>query len=191
MSAPAKPKYRTTDWKDCNTALKARGSLLIWLDKDMYWHGSASGKRGRRPKATASKEAHTIYGTEACGNCKERNACTSTTRGRRIAHFKTDLYRDALRTVMEQPQVKPVFGQRKAMVEPVFSHLRGKQGLNRFRRKGMQAVMREFALHALAHNVSRALALLRAFICVFLGQWVAICRAENSFQVWNTKTVTR
>jgi len=50
MSVPAKPKYRTTNWKDYNTALKARGSLLIWLDKDMCWHGSASGKRGRRPK---------------------------------------------------------------------------------------------------------------------------------------------
>ena len=50
MTAPAKPKYRTTNWKDYNTALKARGSLLIWLEKDMRWHGSASGKRGRRPK---------------------------------------------------------------------------------------------------------------------------------------------
>jgi len=50
MSAQAKTKYRTTNWKDYNTALKARGSLLIWLDKDMCWHGSASGKRGRRPK---------------------------------------------------------------------------------------------------------------------------------------------
>jgi hypothetical protein len=30
--------------------LKARGSLLIWLDKDMCWHGSASGERGRREK---------------------------------------------------------------------------------------------------------------------------------------------
>lgn len=47
MSAPAKPKYRTTNWKEYNAALKARGSLLIWLDKDMRWHGSASGKRGR------------------------------------------------------------------------------------------------------------------------------------------------
>jgi hypothetical protein len=36
--------------KDYKTALKARGSLLTWLDKDMRWHGSASGKRGRRPK---------------------------------------------------------------------------------------------------------------------------------------------
>ena len=50
MTAPAKPKYRTTNWKDYNAALKARGSLLIWLDKDMCWHGTASGKRGRTPK---------------------------------------------------------------------------------------------------------------------------------------------
>jgi len=50
MSAPAKPKYRTTNWKDHNTALKARGSLLIWLDMGRCWHGSASGKRGRGPK---------------------------------------------------------------------------------------------------------------------------------------------
>jgi hypothetical protein len=31
MNAPAKPKYRTTNWKEYNAALKARGSLLIWL----------------------------------------------------------------------------------------------------------------------------------------------------------------
>jgi hypothetical protein len=36
VSAPAKPKYRTTDWKEYNAAWKARGSLLIWLDEDMY-----------------------------------------------------------------------------------------------------------------------------------------------------------
>jgi hypothetical protein len=50
MTAPAKPKYRTINWKDYNAALKARGSLLIWLDKDMCWHGTARGKRGRVPK---------------------------------------------------------------------------------------------------------------------------------------------
>jgi hypothetical protein len=50
MNAPAEPNYRTTNWKEYNAALKARGSLLIWLDKDMRWHGCASGKRGRSPK---------------------------------------------------------------------------------------------------------------------------------------------
>jgi len=50
MSAPAKTNYRTTNWKEYNAALKAPGLLLIWLDKDMCWHGSASGKRGRSQK---------------------------------------------------------------------------------------------------------------------------------------------
>jgi hypothetical protein len=64
MSAPPKPTYRTTNWKDYNTALKACGSLLIWLDKDMCRHGSASGKRGRRPKysETAIQFCLTIKG---------------------------------------------------------------------------------------------------------------------------------
>ena len=44
---PAPQKYRTTNWKTYNEALKARGSLLIWLDPVMKWHGRPSGKRGR------------------------------------------------------------------------------------------------------------------------------------------------
>jgi hypothetical protein len=50
MSTPTKQKYRTTNWKAYNAALKQRGSLLIWLDQDMCWHGSATGKRGRSRK---------------------------------------------------------------------------------------------------------------------------------------------
>jgi len=52
---PAPQKYRTTNWKAYNAALKARGSLLIWLDPSMNWHGQVSGKRGRSP--TFSDEA--------------------------------------------------------------------------------------------------------------------------------------
>ncbi len=40
-------KYRTTNWKTHNAALKARGDLSIWLNKDMQWRAPASGKRGR------------------------------------------------------------------------------------------------------------------------------------------------
>ena len=49
MSKPAPPKYKTTNWKTYNEALKARGSLMIWLDRDMSWHGTPLGKRGRTP----------------------------------------------------------------------------------------------------------------------------------------------
>jgi len=47
MSKPTPPKYKTTHWKAYNAALKARGSLMIWLDRDMHWLGSPLGKRGR------------------------------------------------------------------------------------------------------------------------------------------------
>lgn len=49
MSEDKKPKtrYRTTNWSQYNAALKARGSLTVWLDKDMRWLAEPSGKRGR------------------------------------------------------------------------------------------------------------------------------------------------
>lgn len=140
--------------------------------------------------ATASKEAHSIYGTDACGNCKDRTACISTNRGRQIARFATDLQRDALRVVMEQPQVRTVFSQRKAMVEPVFSNLRGKQCLSRFRRMGLKGVMREFALHAIAHNISRAVALMRALIYTLASLWRTIWITDDYFKGWITQTAT-
>lgn len=44
----AKARYKTTNWADYNAALKARGSLTIWLNKDMQWYAPVSGKRGRQ-----------------------------------------------------------------------------------------------------------------------------------------------
>lgn len=44
----AKGRYKTTNWAAYNAALKARGSLTIWLDKDLQWYAPASGRRGRQ-----------------------------------------------------------------------------------------------------------------------------------------------
>ncbi len=46
---PEPAKYKTTNWRRYNQALKARGALMIWLDRDLQWSGLASGKRGRTP----------------------------------------------------------------------------------------------------------------------------------------------
>lgn len=47
MTKPAPAQYRTTNWKDYNAALKARGSLSVWLDRDMVWLAQPSGRPGR------------------------------------------------------------------------------------------------------------------------------------------------
>jgi transposase len=113
--------------------------------------------------ASPAKRAYALYGTAACGNCAWRAECTKTA-ARQIRRHPEESLRDALRQVMEHPQARVIFAKRKAMVEPVFSHLRGQQGLNRFRRKGLKQVKSEFALHIMAYNLSRAVALLRALL---------------------------
>ena len=47
MSLSRKSRYRTTNWKQYNAALKARGSLSIWLDKGMTWLAPPDGRPGR------------------------------------------------------------------------------------------------------------------------------------------------
>ncbi|MDO5623983.1 MAG: IS5 family transposase [Pseudomonadota bacterium] len=40
-------RYKTTNWREYNAALVQRGSLSVWLDRDMRWFGSPNGKQGR------------------------------------------------------------------------------------------------------------------------------------------------
>jgi hypothetical protein len=47
MTKPSPVRYRTTNWPSYNAALKKRGSLLIWLDKEMTWLAPHEGCPGR------------------------------------------------------------------------------------------------------------------------------------------------
>lgn len=47
MSKPSPARYRTTNWSSYTASLRMRGSLLIWLDKDMCWLAPHDGSPGR------------------------------------------------------------------------------------------------------------------------------------------------
>ena len=47
MSKPSPARYRTTNWSSYTAALRRRGSLLIWLDKEMTWLAPHDGSPGR------------------------------------------------------------------------------------------------------------------------------------------------
>jgi transposase len=138
--------------------------------------------RLRSVSATPGKRAYDVYGTTACGNCASRPDCTKIA-ARQIRRHPEECFRDALRQVMTHPQARAIFSKRKAMVEPVFSHLRGQQGLDRFRRKGLHRVKSEFALHILAYNLSRAVALLRALLPAFSTLWDRVSSAVSRFHL--------
>lgn len=46
-SKPSKPRYRTTNWRDYDRALIARGELTVWLDQSVSRTEAPAGRRGR------------------------------------------------------------------------------------------------------------------------------------------------
>lgn len=49
MSKPKPARYRTSDWSTYDDALRKRGSLPIWLDKEMTRQAPHEGRAGRPP----------------------------------------------------------------------------------------------------------------------------------------------
>ena len=47
MSKPTPARYRTTNWSEYNAALRRRGSLLVWFDREMSWSAPKRGRPGR------------------------------------------------------------------------------------------------------------------------------------------------
>ena len=47
MTKPSPSRYRTTDWSSYSACLRNRGSLLIWLDREMVWLAPHDGSPGR------------------------------------------------------------------------------------------------------------------------------------------------
>jgi hypothetical protein len=103
---------------------------------------------------------YTRYGGAACGSCSLRSQCTISSAGRTVKRYEDDVIKEAAREVMRQPRAQKAYRRRKHMVEPVFSELKGIQGLHRFKRRGLKNVRLEFALHASAHNLRRLVALM-------------------------------
>jgi transposase len=157
------------DWNKQSDKQLPKSRFIYQADDDSYRcpnqqtltrrHTCSGGKSG---------PAYTLYACDACADCPLKPQCTRGEGGRTLKRYASDDKKDALRLKMSQPEQRQRYRQRQAMVEPVFSQLRGRQGLNRFRRKGLAGVKVEFALHAMAYNLGRALAL--AFFSV-LYRW--------------------
>ena len=130
-------------------------------------------KRRRKPLTRYSSDPR------VCNQCPLRSRCLfKGRRSRRLVRQADEDYLDALKMAVSNPRAQAVLKRRAGMVEPVFSELRGVQGLNRFARRGLPGVRLEFALHACAYNLRRMFLelakraasglarLLRAFYCL-------------------------
>ena len=132
--------YRKSPFDDADQDIYrcSAGQSLLVLSRSQGGNRSAS---------------YTEYGSPACKTCAQKSRCTRSKESRRIRRYAGDDAKDALRQVMRQPATQGHFSKRQAWVESVFSVLRGKQGFNRFRRKGLVGERLEFSLHIIACNM--------------------------------------
>jgi len=133
-------------------------------------------------KASKNRPAFTIYGARVCGDCKLREQCTKAKNGRRISRYEGDAAKEALRAKMADPDTQKLYRKRAGMVEPVFSEMREKQGLNRFRRRGKAKVRLEFALHVAAYNLGRAAAWFLRLLYCFCRLFAPVRSAKRLFR---------
>lgn len=161
------PEGRTQgqDWNKDSQKYYPKSRFVYEPNTDTYRCPQAECLTAReRYRGNDTHPAYVLYATAACAHCPVRARCTSAKAGRTLKRYAGDAAKEALRAKMSDPRARQWYRQRQGMVEPVFSQLRGRQGLNRFRRSGLKAVRVEFALHAMAYNLSRALALVRSFL---------------------------
>ena len=100
---------------------------------------------------------YVAYTTEACAGCSLRAQCTTAKSGRTVIRFDGEEIKEAMRWVLEQPHARRAYRRRGPIVERPFAELRERQGLRRFRRRGLLGVRVEFALHCIAFNLKWAL----------------------------------
>jgi transposase len=125
------------------------------------------------------------YSTPACKSCPLRAQCTSSLRApRRIGRYEGQELKEAMAQVFEHPQARARYARRCHIVEPVFAHLKERQGLKRFHRRGLSGARLEFSLHCLAFNLQRAV----LGVVVLVVRWhrpsgavLVFCRATLRF----------
>jgi len=145
-------------WNKQSTKSYPKSHFIYNPAEDLYrCPADALLKPQGRYRGTETESPYVLYATTACTECDQRQACTKAKAGRKIKRYPIDDAKDALRDKLQHPDARARYRQRQAMVEPVFSHLRYRQGLQRFRRGGLAGVRLEFALHALAYNLGRAM----------------------------------
>jgi hypothetical protein len=88
------------------------------------------------------------------GNVPDSNLKRSLNRGGRLRQRARDVVHRRMRQKLRDPVGRAIYGQRKAIVEPVNGVLKEQQRMRRFRQRGLTKVTAEWPLTPTAHNLT-------------------------------------
>jgi hypothetical protein len=123
--------------------------------KKLYSSGSACTTNARRH--------HKFKGTRRdCLPCELRERCLrhpAKTAIRQVAFFEKHQsvlpYTERMRRAIDSERGRKLYGQRIAIVEPVFGNLRHNKGLDRFTLRTQRKVNTQWNLYCLVHNIEK------------------------------------
>jgi transposase len=118
-------------------------------------------------KARQHRIKHLLYGRyeakEAdCRSCALREKClqSSETRRRHLAVLiekVEETLSKKMRAKIDTPEARVIYGQRLAIVEPVFGNIRLQKRLDRFTLRGKIKVTIQWMLYCMVHNIEKVL----------------------------------
>jgi Transposase DDE domain. len=99
-----------------------------------------------RMQKVKDKNPLRLYRCHAFQECRQRKRCTkSRLQGRSLILNAYDDQLRAMRTKLDSPHGRRIYGRRKSMVEPVFGHIKVGLGFCQFHLRGLLKVGGEFA----------------------------------------------
>lgn len=123
---------------------------------------------------TAGKRVYQAEQSD-CATCPHQKRCCRSTTGqaRTITTDDKESLRQAMREKMAASEAKAIYRRRKAIVEPVFGHIKN-GGFRGFSLRGKEKAAGEFSLVCAAHNLKKMVkAAMTGLVRPAFGQWVA------------------
>ena len=108
----------------------------------------------RRPSTNGYYQERRIYECRDCSNCPVASACKKTSKNRTLyVNWHLETYKQQARNNLTSTHGQALRKQRNYDVEAVFGQLKRNMGHYRFRLRGLEKVILEFGLLAMAYNL--------------------------------------
>ena len=101
------------------------------------------------------REGKQIYRTHRCGGCAQRSGCGVRGRLKEVHVPLASAAVQELTKRMRTPEAKAFYARRKAIVEPVFAHLKHNRGFRRFLLRDREGAGAEWSLACIAYNLAK------------------------------------
>lgn len=100
-----------------------------------------------------ARPASRVYRCRACGQCPVRDQCTRNRHGRTITRGAYEEHRQEQRAQRDQPHMQRLLRRRKAIIEPLFGHIKHNQDFRRWSARGLWHARAQWSMLCTTKNL--------------------------------------